>query len=64
MNIPYISNKIKEAIFGDEKELNIKDFKNGTVKLRLGGKDWLPLAKDLEEAGIVSIRGHRIKLEK
>lgn len=63
MNIPYLSNKIK-AIFGDDKELDIKEFKERTVKIRLGGKDWLEFGNDLEELDIIKIKGHKIKLGK
>jgi hypothetical protein len=65
MRLPYLFKKITEKVFGEDDELDIKEFKERTAKLRLGGKDWLPLGKDFEEMGIIKIRGNRIiKLEK
>lgn len=63
MNIPYLAKKIRD-IFGDEKELDVKDFKDRTVKLRLGGKDWMELSKDLEELDVITVRGRKIRLGK
>ncbi|QLJ53530.1 MAG: hypothetical protein Sv326_1355 (plasmid) [Candidatus Fermentimicrarchaeum limneticum] len=64
MRLPYLLGKIKEKVFGDDDELDIKEFKERTAKLRIGGKDWLPLMKDFEGIGVLRFKGQRIKLEK
>jgi hypothetical protein len=64
MNLPYTWTQAKKAIFGDEKEVTIKEFKERSAKIRLGGKNWFPLAKEFEDEGRIKFRGHWIKLEK
>jgi hypothetical protein len=63
MKLQYLFGKVKEKVFGDDEELDIKKFKERTAKLRLGGDEWLPLAKDFEMLGFVKIKGRKIKLE-
>jgi hypothetical protein len=64
MTLPYLFGKMRDKVFGEDDELDAKKFRERTAKLRIGGDDWLPLAKDFEKLGIVKINGNRIKLEK
>ncbi len=63
MKIPYFSDKIKK-IFNGENEMSVEEFKKLTPKLRLGGKEWLPFGRDLEDLGLIEIDGRKVRLKK
>jgi hypothetical protein len=58
----YLKKKVKGTIFGNDDEVGINKFKDKSVDLRLGGKDWAEFEKDLEEAGIVTLKKGKIKI--
>jgi hypothetical protein len=62
--LPYLKRKLKDVVFGEDTELTQEEFKERTAKLRIGGKDWLPLFHDFEGEGFMKMKGKKIKLEK
>jgi len=64
MKLSHLVNRVVNKVFGEDEELEVKEFKIRVTKFRFEVRDWFPLEKDFEGYGFAKKYGNIIKREK